>query len=97
VRTLRCVAQDLKTLQLRIELRKPERPNHPVVTILIDGEDVLGDMSGGFIGFDPADILDSGALIPTDPPRRVAVYRCSCGEAGCDALVVRRAAVALRR
>lgn len=83
MRTLRCVAQDLKTLQLRIELRKPERPNHPVVTILIDGEDVLGDMSGGFIGFDPADILDSGALIPTDPPRRVAVYRCSCGEAGC--------------
>lgn len=64
-------------------LKDPDRPDFPVVTILVDGEDVLAQLNGGVMGFDPADILDSGALVPTDPPRRVAVYRCGCGEAGC--------------
>lgn len=70
-------------LQLRIDLPDEARPNNPVVSILINGDDVLGQLGGGFIGFDPAEVLDSRALIPVDPPRRVAVYRCSCGEAGC--------------
>lgn len=79
----RRVPGTIRTLQLKVSPRDPVRPNYPVVTILIDGEDVLGQLNGGFMGFDPADILDSGALLPNGPPRRVAVYRCSCGEAGC--------------
>jgi hypothetical protein len=74
---------NVRTLGLRVALLDPGRPSYPVVTIHIDGEDVLGKLPGGFIGFDPEEILDSGALLPTDPPLRVAVYRCSCGEAGC--------------
>ncbi len=61
------------------------RPNQPIVQILIDGEDLFagGRASEGFVGFDPRKILETGALIPAEPPRRVAVYRCGCGEAGC--------------
>ncbi|MFC2177133.1 hypothetical protein ACFLRH_01820 [Actinomycetota bacterium] len=72
-------------LSLRFDLRQPKQPNYPVVTILIDGEDILGRLGGGdgFIGFDPEKILDSGALVPAAQRRRVAVYRCFCGEAGC--------------
>jgi hypothetical protein len=65
---------NLKTLRLSVVLSDPDRPNYPVVTFLIDGEDILGQLNGGFIGFDPADILDNHALLPIDPPRRVAVY-----------------------
>ena len=58
-------------------------PNLPIVTVLIDGEDVIG-RSTGYQGFDPDDLLGPDSpLLPTDPPRRIAVYRCSCGEAGC--------------
>ncbi len=79
-------------LQLSIEVQDESRPDYPVVTILIDGADVLGDLDGGFIGFDPSEILDTGALLPADPPERVAVYRCCCGEAGCGcvALIIER-------
>lgn len=79
-------------LQLSIEVLDESRPDYPVVTILIDGADVLGALNGGFIGFDPSEILDTGALLPADPPERVAVYRCSCGVAGCGcvALIIER-------
>jgi hypothetical protein len=73
-------------MRLKIVLRDPARPSYPQVTILIDGDDILGRLNGGFIGFDPAQILDSGALLSKDPPRRVAVYRCTCGEAGCGCI-----------
>jgi hypothetical protein len=72
----------VSTLTLRID-EDDSRPNHPIVSILIDGNDRLGTLPDGFIGFDPEEILDSGALAPNDPPRRVAVYRCNCGEPGC--------------
>lgn len=68
-------------------------PNYPVVRLLIDGEDILAS-GGSDQGNDPADILDTGALLPTDPPRRIAFYGCGCGEFGCAAvagLVERRA------
>ncbi len=74
--------EDVSALTLRID-QGNERPNYPIVTILVDGEDRLGRLDGGFIGFDPEELLDTGALMPGHPPRRVAVYRCSCGEAGC--------------
>lgn len=67
-------------------------PNYPKVRLLIDGEDLLAS-TGADEGNDPADILDSGALLPQDPPRRIAFYGCACGEFGCAnvaGLVVRR-------
>ena len=57
-------------------------PNYPVVRLLIDGEDTLAS-NGSDQGNDPADILDTGALLPADPPRRIAIYGCGCGEFGC--------------
>lgn len=57
-------------------------PNYPKVRLLIDGEDVLAS-AGCDEGNDPADIIDSGALLPQAPPRRIAFYGCGCGEFGC--------------
>jgi hypothetical protein len=67
-------------------------PNYPQVRLLIDGGDLLAS-TGDDEGNDPADILDTGALLPTDPPRRIAFYGCGCGEFGCSnvaGLIVRR-------
>lgn len=80
------MSQKANAFRLRIDLRDETEPNYPIVTVLINGKDILGHVEGGFIGFDPAEVLDTGALVPTDPPRRVAVYRCSCGEPGCGCL-----------
>jgi hypothetical protein len=57
----------------------------PVATLLIDGEDLFAACApNGFVGFDPDQLLDSAQpLLPTEPPRRVAIYKCSCGEPGC--------------
>lgn len=55
----------------------------PLLTVLVDGVDVIG-AAVRFLGFDPDDILGGDQpLLPATPPRRVAVYRCSCGEPGC--------------
>lgn len=70
-------------LDFRVEVLEESSPDWPSVTILADGEDVIGRATR-FQGFDPEDIFGRGApLLPQDPPRRVAVYRCSCGEQGC--------------
>lgn len=62
------------------------------VRLLIDGRDPLG--TGSFAtGNHPRDLLDSGALVPSDPPRRIGLYGCGCGIFGCGtltALVERR-------
>lgn len=70
----------MATIGFRID--PGEYVDYPNVTVLVDGVDVIGAATD-FIGFDPADLFDSGALVPEDVPRRVAVYRCNCGEAGC--------------
>jgi hypothetical protein len=76
----------LRRLDLRLD---PGRnADWPVITVLVDGADVIGEAMIGdarhFQGFDPDDILgEDRALHPVTPPRRVAVYRCSCGEPGC--------------
>ena len=72
-----------RKLEFRIDVVGDSSPDWPSVTILVDGEDVIGRATR-FQGFDPDDIFGRGApLLPQDPPRRVAVYRCSCGEPGC--------------
>lgn len=75
------VVTDVHRIGLRIDAG--DSPDWPRVTVLIDGEDIIGHATG-FKGFDPDDLLaEDGPLLPQEPPRRVAIYRCSCGEAGC--------------
>jgi hypothetical protein len=75
-------ARHLSTLQLRPLVI--DSPDWPVVQILVDGREAFGDQVPGWRGFDPADVLgDNSPLLPDDLGRRVAVYRCSCGIAGC--------------
>lgn len=68
-----------------------EDADHPNTTILIDGRDQIAE-ADDLIGFDPADILLSDALVAQPVPRRIAIYRCSCGTAGCAcaAAIIRR-------
>ena len=61
----------------------PGREDWPRTTILVEGRDLFG--LDGSIGFDPDDLFaKSEPLIPSNPLNRIAVYRCSCGEAGCS-------------
>ncbi len=72
---------DLRRIAFRID--HGESPDWPNVTVLVDDEDVIGRATG-FQGFDPEELFGADSpLLPADPPRRVAIYRCSCGEPGC--------------
>lgn len=74
----------LHRLELRVELDR-HRPHWPTVKVLIDGQNSLG--LEGHEGFDPDKIFsNSNPLLPTVPPRRIAIYRCRCGEAGCSVI-----------
>jgi hypothetical protein len=74
-------------LEVRVEDRYFEGTEItvPVATILIDGMDLFSRPSpNGFVGFDPDELLGPDQpLLPVEHARRVAVYRCSCGEPGC--------------
>lgn len=62
-------------------------PDWPVVTILVDGEDPFAKVAKNWRGFDPGKMLaQTSPLVPDDNGRRVAVYRCSCGEPGCGVI-----------
>jgi hypothetical protein len=77
------MARDLNELTLRVD---HALGGTPVVTVVVDGEDVFRGIhrTRDYIGFHPDDILGSESpLLPSSLPRRVAVYRCNCGEAGC--------------
>jgi hypothetical protein len=65
----------VRTLGLRLDLRRWS--GYPVVTILVDGEEIFartGDRA--YAGWHPALILDPdvAALLPTWPARRVGLY-----------------------
>jgi hypothetical protein len=63
-------------------------PDHPVVRVLVDGKDPFAVAAPEWRGFDPGRMLGPcSPLLPVDGlGRRVAVYRCSCGEAGCGVI-----------
>ncbi|MEI5673198.1 MULTISPECIES: hypothetical protein [unclassified Nocardioides] len=69
----------LSTLEVVVER---STPNYPTVRLHVDGVDVL-DPGHEENGNDPADILDTGALVPQSEPRRIAFYGCGCGAFGC--------------
>lgn len=75
----------LSKLQLGIEVT--DNPDWPEVTIAIDGVDPFRTVAREWRGFGPEDILSvESPLVPADTGRRVAVRRCSCGEAGCGVI-----------
>ena len=89
---------DLQLETMRFEIPDMEDRITNVVTILIDGDDVLGaprDSPGAYVrssddtrpdamGWTPEQILGARSpLLATGRARRVAVYVCSCGESGC--------------
>lgn len=76
----------LSVLTLAFEVLD-DRPDWPVLSVRVDGENPFGSVAKDWKGFDPGDILGTDApLVPDDAGRRVAVYRCSCGEAGCGVI-----------
>ncbi|HZX09179.1 hypothetical protein [Kribbella sp.] len=73
-------------LSLKFEV-PDDRPDWPVVTIRVNGSNPFAGVADEWQGFDPAEILGADApLVPDDAGRRVAVYRCSCGEPGCGVI-----------
>jgi len=76
----------LSVLSLRVEVAN-SGPDWPVVSIQVDGDDPFHAVAEGWLGFDPAEILGpESPLLPTAFGRRVALNRCSCGEAGCGVI-----------
>lgn len=76
----------LRILSLRFEV-VANRPDWPVVRVLVDGQDPFGAVAPGWRGFDPAEMLGPRSpFLPVDQGRRVAVYCCSCGEPGCGVI-----------
>jgi hypothetical protein len=64
-----------------------DRPDWPVVTIRVDGNDPFTKVAKDWRGFDPSKMLGPHSpLVPDDNGRRVAVYQCSCGIAGCGVI-----------
>jgi hypothetical protein len=64
-----------------------DRPDWPVLTIRVDDGDPFAGVAAGWTSFDPGEMLGADSpLLPDDVGRRVAVYRCSCGEAGCGVI-----------
>lgn len=57
-------------------------PNYPTVRVLVDEQESL--RRDGEERNDPAALLDTGSLLPQEPPRRIAFYGCGCGEFGCS-------------
>lgn len=70
---------------LSLEFKTEEgRPDWPIVAIKVDGTHPFADVAKDWRGFDPAKMLGPASpLLPGDLGRRVALYTCSCGEAGC--------------
>jgi hypothetical protein len=82
----RSSAQRLSRLSLQYDI-VDGGPDWPVVSILIDGRSPFEAIAPGWRGFDPSDMLGPGSpLLPNDRERRVALYRCTCGVAGCGVI-----------
>jgi len=76
----------LSVLSLRFQI-VGNRPDWPVVRVLVDGQDPFAAAVSGWRGFDPEKMLGPDSpLRPADLGRRVAVYCCSCGEPGCGVI-----------
>jgi hypothetical protein len=78
--------RDFSFLSLQFQVLD-DRPDWPVVQVLVDGKDPFARAATDWRGFDPAKMLGTHSpLLPEDLGQRVAVYRCSCGEPGCGVI-----------
>src|SRR4051812_40249132 len=76
----------LSVLSLEFEVLD-NRPDWPVLSVRVDGDNPFAKIAKDWRGFDPSKMLGKDSpLIPDDRGRRVAVYRCSCGEPGCGVI-----------
>ncbi|TQL02640.1 hypothetical protein FBY24_1720 [Cellulomonas sp. SLBN-39] len=83
MRISRARARSLSVLELQVGALDA-RPDVPVVKILVDGAEPWEDVVPGWQGFHPAEMLGADSpLLPDDLGRRVAIYRCTCAQAGC--------------
>ncbi len=74
-----------RTLSLSFAIDNEADPSWPRVVILVEGHDVFGLL--GQIGFAPSELFSATEpLVPAEPARRIALYRCNCGEAGCQCI-----------
>lgn len=75
---------------LRLSVSAPPHDGHPDwpdLVIEVDGARVFSGVKDDWRGFDPEAMLGAvPALLPTDPPRRLALLRCVCGEPGCGSI-----------
>jgi hypothetical protein len=75
----------LSVLTLQFEV--VGEPDWPVLSIRVNGVNPFEGVAKNWQGFDPAEVLGaSSPLAPEDDGSRVALYRCSCGEAGCGVI-----------
>lgn len=76
----------VSVLRLGYEIER-NSPDWPTVTISIDGVNPFAEVAPEWGGFDPQDVLiEDSPLLPQHPPRRVGVWRCSCGIEGCGVI-----------
>lgn len=73
----------MNKLSIRVDVTSP---SYPLVRLFVDGRESLTS-TGETLPNDPADLLDTGALLPVDPPRRIAFYGCGCSDFGCSNVV----------
>jgi hypothetical protein len=75
----------VRRLEVRVlPLDDCEIPGWFEARFFVSGKDIGGKR---WMGWDPDKILGvASPLLPTDPPRRVAVYLCACTNAGCASL-----------
>lgn len=74
----------LSILSLRFEV-VDDRPDWPVVRVLVDGRDPFAAVAPGWRGFDPAEIL--GPDSPLLPADQGGAWRCTAARAGSPAAV----------
>ena len=86
--TQRQADSGLSVLSLRFEVPEDGRPDWPVVAIRVNDQDPFATVAKDWKGFDPGDVLGPDSpLLPSDTgDKRIAVYRCSCGESGCGVI-----------
>jgi hypothetical protein len=74
---------DLAELTIQVD----DRTEHGFMSVrlLVDGADILASgRRSGYSGYEPELVFtESSPLLPQTPPRRVGLYRCSCGHGGC--------------
>ncbi len=85
----------LDELEIVVAVAAGGHEDWPQVRLLVNGVDLAQVTDHpDHLGHDPSELLESPSPLLPSPWRRVALYRCSCGEAGCGNLtpmIVRRA------